>query len=432
MSVKLQKEHFKLSEVVCSRYCQTTVENDIIVPDIKPDISKILQVSNTAVITKKNIQSDKVYIGGTIRLNILYVPEGETVANVKSIATTAEFSHMVDIKDATPEMEAWVEAECEPAEYTVVNSRKLNIRTKLGLGIRLSRCLETDIATDIDSGEPVQIKSTPLKIYNPCIDAERDLIIKERLEVPAGKPTMCEILKFCAKPLSTELRLLNDKAVLRGELKISTLYCGEGGNGTIEFMEHTVPFSEIAEIDGVRENMNGEIEYCIKDLYCEICQDADGDRRVLSCEFTLTAALRAFETLECNAIEDAYGLDSAVELETSSYSMEQLIDSTSAQVPVKEAVNIPDYLPTLRQLCDCSAVPTVESVSVESGSVTVNGYMNCSILYLSDDENTPLSGFNHILTFSHTFDIPGITPESFCDTKAETDTLKSVLLWQSA
>lgn len=417
MSVKLQKEHIRLSEVVCSRYCQTTLENDIIVPDIKPDILKVLQVSNSIAITQKNIQTDKVYVQGILRINILYTPDNDEPGSVKAINTTLDFNHTIDAKGAKPGMELMIEAECDPAEYTPVNSRKLNVRSKIGLSIRLSQLSELDLATGIDDSTPIQLKGTNLKIYNPCIDAERDLIIREKFELPSGKPSICEVLKFTAKPVSVELRLLNDKAVAKGEIKACALYCSE--ENSVECLEYTAPFSEILEIDGLTETMSGEIDYSVKDLYYEVCPDPDGDKRVLSCEFTLSATVRAYETVECSAIEDAYGLDFAVELEKTAYNIEQLVESTSAECTLKEQVNIPDYLPEIHQLCDCAASLTVENVTIDAPSVTVSGYANCNILYLAADNGTPVAGFNHIMVFSHTFDIPGITPDCLCDTKAE-------------
>lgn len=427
MSVKLQKERIKLSEVVCSHYCQTTVENDVIVPDINPDILKIMQVSNSVAITQKNIQPGKVYIQGIIHANILYVPDGEDLGTVKAINTDLDFNHTIDLKDAKPEMDLWVEAECDPAEYTPVNSRKLNLRTKIGLDVRLSQSSDVDLATGIDGDEPIQLKESCLKIYNLCIDTERDIIIRERPEVPAGKPAIFEILKISAKPSSVELRLLNDKAVAKGEVKICTLYCGEGEQRCIEYMEHTVPFSEILEIDGLTEAMNGEVDYSVKNIYYEVCPDPDGDKRIINCEITLSAGVRAFETIECNTIEDAYGIQHNIELEKTLYRIEQLVECTSAQCTAKEPINIPDYLPEIHQLCDCNAVPTIENISIENGCVTVNGYSNCNILYLANDENTPLSGFNHILTFNHRFEIPGATEGCLCDATAEIEHTSCVI-----
>ena len=42
MSVKLHKEHIKINEILCSEYGQTSVESDVIVPDINPDVLKVL------------------------------------------------------------------------------------------------------------------------------------------------------------------------------------------------------------------------------------------------------------------------------------------------------------------------------------------------------------------------------------------------------
>ena len=421
MSVKLQKEHIRLSETICSKYCQTTVESDIIVPDVKPDILKILQVDSEVVINQKNVQTDKVYVQGIIRMNVIYAPDTENTRAVKSISTSQEFNHSVDIKDAMPGMEVCIDAETDPAEYTLVNSRKLSIRNKVGLCVRIMGAKELEIATGIDEELPVETKHQKIKIYNPCIDTVRDIIIRERLEVPAGKPAVCEVIKFSAKAASTELRLMASSAVVKGELKICTLYCGEGDGAAPEVMEHTVPFSEVLEIDGLSESMNGEIDYTVKDFYFEICQDSDGDKRILSCEFTLEAAVRAFETLECNAIEDAYGLTRPIEIKKSAYNIEQFIGSSSEQVTVKEQVNIPDYLPEVQRLCECGGIPSIESVSIDDNCVTVSGYITCNFLYLSGDGSMPVSGFAHVLPFSHTFEMEGLSADSVCDAKAETE-----------
>ncbi len=423
MSVKLQKEHIKLSEVICSRTCQTTTECDIIVPDVKPDVLKVLRVSSEAVITQKNIQAEKVYLQGIIRTDILYIPDGNVLGKVKSICTTTDFSHFVDAKGAKPGMNLSAEAECESAEYTLVNSRKLNIRNKINLGIKVTSLCEVDIATCIDGDEPIAVKSESLKLCNSCCEAERDIIIRERLDVPSGKPDIGEILRFSAKPIPGELRLLDGKAVVKGELKLCTLYCGTDEDSSMQCMEHTVPFTEILEIDGITENMTGEIDYCVKDIYSEICRDSDGDKRSLGAEITLCANVKTSEIMECQILRDAYGLNREIKTETNAYNMEQLVDTAFAQVAQKERVCIPDYLPDVHQVCDCSAVPNIESIQTENGKVTVSGYITCTLLYLTEEQDTPVSGFSHVLPFSHIFDIPGITESSLCDAKAEMEHL---------
>lgn len=421
MSVKLQKESVRLCEVMCSPYCRITVEGDVIVPDIKPDIKKILQIDNSVVINQKNVQTDKIYIQGTVRLNILYLPDDGEEWSVKAISTSQEFNHSIDIKGAKPGMELCIDAEIEPSEHTLVNSRKMNIRSRVGLLARLSGMKEMEITTGIEDEEPIEIKGSTIQIYNPRVDATREIIVRERLEVPAGSPSICEILKVAAKPCSTELRLLENRAAVKGELKICTLYCSEGEVCAPEAVEHTVMFQESLEIDGIYEGMNGEAEYCIKDISYEVCQDSDGDRKILSCEFTVSVTIRAFETVECTAVEDAYGRNLPIELEKTHYCIERMLGSEVAQVPLNESVSIPDYMPSIRKLCECNAAPTVENVAITENSVTVSGYMTANFLYLSEDSKEPISGFAHVLPFSHCFEIPGITSDAVCDARAEVE-----------
>ena len=45
MSVILKKEDIQTNDVICQKYNRTTVESDVIVPDVNPDILKVLDVS---------------------------------------------------------------------------------------------------------------------------------------------------------------------------------------------------------------------------------------------------------------------------------------------------------------------------------------------------------------------------------------------------
>ena len=421
MPIKLQQEHIKLSEVVCSRFCQTTAECDIIVPDIKPDVLKVLRSSCEAAITEKSVQTEKVHLGGTIRIDILYIPDGNVIGKVKSISVAQPFNHTIDVKGAKPGMNLIADAECELPEHTLVNSRKLNLKTVVGMNIKVTAETEIDIATAVDSAEPIQTRCEHLKISNSCCDAERDFSVRERLDVPSGKPDLGEVLKLSVKPVSEELRLLDNKAIIKGELLVSTLYCDNGEESAVHCMEHSVPFTEILEIDGIRENMEGEVDYCVKDVSWEICCDAEGDKRILGIEIMLCAIVRATEVIECDALCDAYSLKGELSTQTAQYTLEQLISNASAQLTEKEQIAVPDYLPELHQIFDCSATPSIENITTEKDCATVNGYITCNILYMSSDSDTPVSGFTHIIPFSHRFDIAGITENTVCDAKADTE-----------
>ena len=75
MSVILKKEDIQTNDVICQKYNRTTVESDVIVPDVNPDILKVLDVSGYITVTEKSIRSGKIYIRGTVNMTVLYAPE---------------------------------------------------------------------------------------------------------------------------------------------------------------------------------------------------------------------------------------------------------------------------------------------------------------------------------------------------------------------
>ena len=131
MALELVKEPIRINQVMGDNFSQTLVEGDIIVPDVKPDIQRILQVDGTAVISGSEIQQDKVIVNGIVNFKILYVPDVSDPedAVVKSINASSNFTHQVELKGARPNMRPQLETDIEHIEFNMLNGRKLNVKT---------------------------------------------------------------------------------------------------------------------------------------------------------------------------------------------------------------------------------------------------------------------------------------------------------------
>ena len=88
--MELIKENIKVNDVVINASTQKTIDGDIIVPDSKPDILKILQVDEVSCITEKEVCEGRLSIKGRVDLKILYIPDSETEC-IKSILTSLDF-----------------------------------------------------------------------------------------------------------------------------------------------------------------------------------------------------------------------------------------------------------------------------------------------------------------------------------------------------
>ena len=367
MSINLCKEKVKACEILCSEYVRQTAQTDIIVPDVCPDVLKVLRVSAKAFITNKTIQQDRVYIGGVIKLNILYLPEDDLCGKIKCINHSFDFNHMEEVSGAKAGMNLLVEAECEGATAQLINSRKLSAVCNLGISIKITEQTELEVATGPDDPAHLCIRCSPLKILSESFDFDREMTIRENLSIPQGKPLPVEILKIDARPVSCELKAFDGRATLRGDMKLSVLYGAENPDeNPVEFMESSLPFTEVFEISELKENFEIEHDLITKNINCNIL---NSETPSLDVEILAGVFLKASETAEISVIEDAVSERENLEIRKKACTPERFLDSFYIQLPQKEIFEVPEYLPEIKKVCDISLTPAVCDISISEGKI---------------------------------------------------------------
>lgn len=420
MAMHLIKEERKIGEVVCQKTGQTMAESDVIVPDVKPDIKRILEVSGSVCITQKMIHQDKVHLQGILRMTVLYLPDAGTPGELCSLFVNQDFSHTIDCRGVTPEMQLTAEASAESMDYTLLNSRKVNLRCVIDLGIKVTHPLTLSLTTGAEGDELPELQRQRLRLSGNAELCESKIILREQLEFPSGKPTIGEILRLTAIPTATELQLVDGKAVIKGQIRICTLYSAETDH-SVQFMEHLLPFTEILDMNGAMDGMEGSIDFGIADLYHEIREDSDGEARNLGIELVLSVTALGQEVFEVDGITDAYTLDGKTDFTTGTYRMEQLLSNNTAEISHKDHFEIPGMLPALKQVCDINATPRIDRIAIEGDRVTVFGTIRSSILYLTEDEALPVASFSRQSEFSHSFSVPGADNNTACDARVFLD-----------
>ena len=97
MTVKLNKELIQACDTVYQKNSRITVETDVNVPDINPDILKVLDVSGYATVSEKSLSGGKICINGTVVMTVLYAPDGDVMSKVKTLSATKDFTYNADV-----------------------------------------------------------------------------------------------------------------------------------------------------------------------------------------------------------------------------------------------------------------------------------------------------------------------------------------------
>lgn len=415
MSINLCKEKVKASEILCSEYLKQTAQADIIVPDICPDVLKVLRVSARAFITNKNIQQDRVYIGGVIKVNLLYLPEDDLCGKIKCINHSFDFNHMQEVPGAKAGMNLMVDTECENITCELINSRKLSVRAELGISIKITEETELEFATGPDDNSCLCTRCTPLKILSSSLDFDREMTIRETLSIPQGKPIPGEFLKIDARPSSCELKTFDGRATLRGDMKLSILYGGENPEESpVEFLEFSLPFTEVFDIAEMKEAFETEHDIITKNINCNII---NSDTPSLDVEILAGVFLKASETAEISVIDDAFSEKENLDIRKKACTVERFLDSFYVQLPQKEIFEVPEYLPEIKKVCDISLAPSVCDISIADGKIQVKGKTVANLLYITSSPELPVAGCEQEYEFSHSFDLPCACENAVCEAK---------------
>ena len=104
MAIETAKDSLILNQIIAQKNDTIFIEEDCIVPDIKPDILNVISTSGIVCIYKKEILDGKIRLDGSINTYIMYLADTQEENAVRSLNTNLDFTQMIDIENVTSDM----------------------------------------------------------------------------------------------------------------------------------------------------------------------------------------------------------------------------------------------------------------------------------------------------------------------------------------
>ena len=413
MQIDFQKEMMNVSELVSNQTATLLVEGDVIVPDIKPDIKEILLTEATAVITNQNFVDGKLNFSGSASVKILYIPDEENAAP-KHIETKFEFKDTLELSQET-NMEISVKAATEHIEFSLINSRKLNMKVVVSVGVRGYIRRDMVLLTGTEGDTPLKVRTKTLSAYQVVADTERELVVTELLEIPLAKPDADELIQVSVKALKGDCKIMSGKMLLKGTLMIHTLYNSVEAEQGIQSMEHELPFSDMVELPGLDDSCLCNVSYEVKNVFYTLHDDANGDPRSISLDVVLRAGILASKTREIDVIDDCYSLLGREEIHHERVQMDELLCEGVSHLNLKEILSVPKDAPSVGAIYSLDCKPKVQELFVVDEKLMIRGKLIVFVLYGSADGENPLYSLVGEFDFEHSVTADGADESVFCE-----------------
>jgi hypothetical protein len=410
MSLELIREAIKINSMIGEDSTQTVFENDIIVPDVKPDIARILLIDSNVYVNSAEPVNEKIAVSGVVLYKILYISE-DAEKSVKSINANANFYHTLDIANIKPGMKCKAKCEVEHMEYNVLNGRKVNVKAVVKVSGKVYDETDKEIACDITGMEDIQSLRESISINSYLGDNRINYIIKENMELPSSKPSINEILRNDVKITGKDYKIADNKVIVKGELTISTLFTGDDEARSIQFMEHEIPFTQFIDLPGLDEYASCDVDYQIIDSRFEAGEDSDGEPRVLRGEISLNIFVAGYARKSVEVLTDAYSPRTRLGLEKQALRLEDITVENRSQVNIKDTLVLEDDSPEIAEVFNVLSKPVLTECKLYDDKVVIEGLVNSDVLYLANDSEQPVFCQRQETPFKHTIDCKGTRPE---------------------
>lgn len=414
MSLDAVKESFRVIDSVNEESIQTVVENDVIVPDVKPDIMRILLLDGEISINSTDISNDRISISGNIKYKILYISDDEN-SSIKSINTNAPFYSDVNMSNARTGMTPIVKGDIEHIEYNLLNGRKANLKAIIKIDVKLLSEADKEVICDLKGYEDIQVLKENINLNNYIGQNKTEVLVEDSLEVPSGKPAIKEILRNDVKIINKDYKISDNKINVKGELNISTLYIADDEQQSFQSMEHEIPFSKSIDMEGAGENSNCVLDYNILDYRFEAGEDSDGELRYLNGEVSLEVNGRCYEKKCLSVISDAYTPQTIIEFDKEELMVEDAVMENKSQIILKDTIAINEDNPDIQEVFNVMCSPILSEFKLLEDKAVVEGYIRVNLLYLSNNADDPVSCFQQEVPFRQNIDMKGIKPDMNCD-----------------
>lgn len=424
--MELMKKNIHMSRIKCQSNLQLTLDDDYNVPDVKPDIERIIKEQGEIRMQDITPMDGKLLAKGALEFNVLYMGQtsGQMLHNMKGVLP---FEEMVNMDEACEGDSIRVKWELEDMTISIINSRKINVKAIVSLQFVAENIYDEEVSVSIeDASVEFQTKQVPL---TSLLVSKKDTCrVKDEVMLSLGKPNIAEILYYEYELQNKDARLSDNKIILKGDLKVFILYVGDTQDQMVQYYEAQIPVHCNVDCMGCDERMVLDMDIWVMSTDIQVKPDDDGEERILDIEAVLELDIKVYEEEELELLSDFYSVEEELIPIKKDTTYKHLLMKNNSKVRLLESVFLEPGQPQILQICNASGKVKIDETSVVENGILAEGILEIHLLYITEDDQRPMGVLKGMIPFSHLVEIKGIMPNSIYDIRASIDQLNTLMV----
>lgn len=319
--------------------------------DGMPDLGRILGTWGQVVLRSKEWRGDRVSMTGGVMAFVLYAPEDGS--EMRTLESWIPFQMKWDLEDGQREGELRLQCLLRFLDARVVSARKVMLRCGIGVLGQAFRQETAMVSFPGQLPEDIQLLKNRYPLRIPKWAGEKAFQLEEELSLPGSTPDIRKLVSYTLEPRISECRIVSGKVVFRGTGLLHLVYLEE--DGTLESQNLEVPFSQLAELEGVY-SPDAQVDVRMAVTSLELDADPEGKLRLKA---GMLGQYVADDREIVEIVEDTYSPDRTVIPKREELELAQILERRRSDIPVRQTIRqdakeiadvtyLPDF-PTLRR-----------------------------------------------------------------------------------
>ena len=250
------------------------------------------------------------------------------------------------------------------------------------------------------------------------------LTLDDDRNVPDHKPDMVGIIDSRGQIVLEDIKANDQKALVKGNLKIRIMYVGEEEERRIQSLEGSIPFEEEIHMENLKSGDNICVEAELEDLRIGIINS-----RKMSIQAIVTLKLTTEKNIEEEVAVDVLDKQEA-EFYKSPMEIMELRIQKKDMLRIREEVVLPSGKSNIHEVIWDDVSLNIKEIRLLQGKINLCGSLHVFVLYAGEGNDNKREWINEELSFTKELECSGCSEEMIpeirislksCDLEVKTD-----------
>lgn len=407
--MNFETEKICLNQIIGKKEDMFSVEESIIIPDIKPDILSTVSSCGNIYVYKKEYVNGRLRIDGGVQVYIMYVADNEK-NSIRGLHTVIDFSQNIDMENIQDNMNFICNLNVKNIECRILNGRKLNVKVNIGVIVNIFSNTEKQLLKSVENNDKVQMISDMVRVNSLKGFGETVAIAKDTISVDEN---LVDILDtdICVK--NKDLKISYNKVLSKADVIVEILYLTE--DDQIKSVAAQIPIMGFIDINDVSDNDICDTRYEVRNINIK---PNNVEEHSISLEIEFLISCNSYENREINVIQDLYSPEKDIRLNQEDVCLMQNKNILADECKVQERINIPNL--KNGKIYNVKIIPNIIKQNILNNTVSYEAELILTILYESNTTNT-MEVIEQKISFAHSINSDKIGKGFEANTNIEVD-----------